>query len=453
MVNENKLKRLLDRADKSENRLAVEMGELGWINRYGEIKDRSNIPRYLSGVQEMPLKTAVMLCTSLNSSIDEIVMSLYPDMEYCRKVISGSLFANELMNNLTDMTEKKSIYASDSKLPCPVEQTDIKDGARYTEITSRAAGRTDNRLIICSDGGISDECILTELKRALKEDRNIFITLTYGNRQITDSIKEAVSACKQYRIYETSGISQKIDWFSSINEPESIELLAYSVSRSMFVSKGNPLEPVMMDYIRKVLQRALWNNDRDRPIEDRIKEASAYIQKDSCKEGMTGPALSYFDDFITAKVAEFFNGFFSYEKDFVLSDIVDYHFNRTDTDKRYVILAEEEPYIDKPDIANLIGQYLRILSNIKSHGSDIRDSRKYAVIFSETNPLRFIPARDITSWYRAGMENDINFVMQIKSLTQLKDIVGEDAFPSVLNVYTRGVYTDKDSDEWFENAV
>lgn len=278
------------------------------------------------------------------------------------------------------------------------------------------------------------------IMRAMLDDKNVFAVLA-PEEIFLDEITELAKQTGHEVIISTAS-QNKLNWFDSLNEPETVAIFTEKVLMSLC---NEDMDPYWRESTRVFIEEAttnyLWNNGTS-PAKRDIGSFLEYLnqlQEKSTEE----LARMGFADYVNVpgKVAKAIltktiatvSSLKAYEdKNTVpMLDV----FNK----KHVIIYAQTMPYWNiTADIA--LAEYMRLLENVKGYGENHRDTRSYKIIIDGICDMPTTNGSDIVSWMSAGASNQTEILLTTQSIEQLR-VRCADSAQELLDIANRVIIT------------
>ena len=381
-------------------------------------------------------------CYVTNLDCDLVFTTLYPDEPYSKQYLETIKKENAMVEskNTPKITqEKKSLKSTalsailnkwkaedpHSKLretvirhlssDCPsVSQRYIDSDPRIHSLKSISK----NTCLIGNHRTAKKRAfILPEILSAMQEDKNVFAII--DDKDGIDVIFN-YAAETGHKVYVSDYFKNAINWFSSIDEPESIHMFVRSLAKVRHYDDDDPWSQTFNDVAECICRRFFWNdtfknNDDSQHIKNMIEWLSALTIEDVSsftKHNYSDRLLSSLLSELGVALCEI--GYNEYWDAKNLDDII------INNEKHVILYIMNGVYNPVPSFA--LEQYMRLLNNVKSWSDELRGiERSFEIIIDDFPQNCNSPFNSMEKWFVISNLRNIPILIVFSSIEQLKD--------------------------------
>lgn len=428
----------------SQEQIAIKMGLPEMCNRQPNSRHGDLVNKFETGeTVSWDEKKFFRYCNVTNCDPSDVFAIRHPEEPYSKKFLEKK--ERMLMeNNNTIIIEKKT---NDRSIPLLLPDVMRKIGFKYNylersgklynkladmvlELTTnnktpeiRIAGKnteksiTEDTCIIGNSGtGKSYYFVIPEIIAAMAENKNLFAILEKGA-----DLDEILTYAKKtgHEVIVSSFPYNNINWFSSVDEPESISLLADSISDSVI---DDDIDDFVIAF-EKICKEYLWKDDV-------WHDSERHLLSCVCKYLRTLPSEEIKriigDKYSDKRLTEL-----AFEIDKVLhslsfNEILDADKLVNIFEKKHVIIFITDSFNRSPIPSVVLQQYMRILGNVKEYNKKWKDKREFEVIIDNLYSLPNLKGPRIIEWMKNEELSDIHFMFTISSIEQMMDRFNDD---------------------------
>lgn len=423
----------------SQEQIAIRMGLPEMCNRQPNSRHGDLVNKFETGeTVSWDEKKFFRYCNVTNCDPSEVFAIRHPEEPYSKMLLERKerLIVD---NNNTIIIEKKDNDRSQqfllpdvlrkigfkynyvdknrrfyNKLIGMISELFSKDKLPEIRLVGKNPGASiDEDTCIIGNSGTGKTCffVIPEIKAAMAEDKNLFVILERGT-----ALDEILKYAKEtgHDVIISSFPYNNINWFSSVDEPESISLLAESVSDSV-------IDDDIDDFVKafeKICKEYLWKDDV-------WNESERHLLSCVCKYIRTLPS-DELKRIIGAKYSDNRLSELAFEIDKVLhslsfNEILDAEKLVNIFEKKHVLIFVTDFVNASPVPAVVLQQYMRILGNVKEYNEKWRDKRKFEVIIDNLCSLPNLKGSRIIEWMKNEELSDVHFMFTIFSIEQMMD--------------------------------
>ena len=286
--------------------------------------------------------------------------------------------------------------------------------------TSRGIVPGKNACIIGTSGtGKTVYTIYPKIMAAMQADKNVFAILE--NTAYLEQIRKK-AAETGHKVFVAEYPYDSIDWFSVVDEPESITMMVKSFATFVALrNNGDDLREEFIDVFERICRIYLWNDD----IRNNVRTLTEYVLNMDTEELSRITEDKYHPDLLATIRQEILVA--------LLYNIPTPKNNNPNTvslgnaflEEKHVIIYIADPFIKdmRPTLA--VEQYLRMLNNVKEYGDPYKDTRRYEVIIDGLTNT-YLDPETFKKVIADAHDHDLAFTYTIMSIEQLKDQYADD---------------------------